>query len=118
MGVISEKLKMLVGICDELERELVEEMIFDAAAYVRQVVIMESTSANFAGREGERYRNAVEETDKRRSEVHNGLINSVNIVNRLCEKYELEPIYTGGEQRRFYGDFAIELVNEIFVNRA
>ena len=42
---------------------------------------------------------------------------SVGIVNRICDKHDFPRIYTGGEARREYGDFAIALVSEIFAKR-
>ena len=100
------------------EMELVEQMIHSAADYVQQVAIMESTRLNFAGRNNEEYRNKLSETDTARTKMHNALISATNIVNRRCEAHGLPPIYTGPKDvRRSYGDFAIELVDEIFKNR-
>jgi hypothetical protein len=55
--------------------------------------------------------------DKSRSRLHDSLIKQIAIINRMSEKYGLEPIYKGGETRRDKGDFALELVNDYFQYR-
>jgi hypothetical protein len=70
--------------------------------------------------EGANGRDILEELavlDKSRSRTHDSLIHQIAIVNRLCEKYGLEPIYKGGDARRDKGDFALELVNDYFRER-
>lgn len=114
MGIITEKLEKMKSALSIPEREFVEQMIKSAADYVRQVTIMESVAANFAGRENEEYRVKLSTEDSARTGIHNGLITNVNAVNRMCEKYNLPPIYEGSSARREYGDFAIALVDEIF----
>ena len=116
-NTIVEKLKNLSNVCDMDEREILEDMIHNAADYVRQVIIMECSAINFAGREGSEFRDKVTETDTRRSQIHNGLISTVNVVNRIAAIHNHPPIYTGESHRRCYGDFAINLVNEIFNGR-
>ncbi len=107
----------LVNICDSFERELVEEMINSAADYVRAVVAMETVAANVRGLEGAAFREERTSADKSRSMVHNSFISLVNSVNRLCDKKKLSRVYTGGEERRAYGDFAMEIVRTIFEAR-
>ena len=114
---IVEKLRNLSAVCDEDERELIEEMVHNAADYVRQVVIMESTAINFAGRKNDEFRDKVAETDTRRSLTHNNLISMVNVVNRIAQLHDHSLIYTGENHRRCDGDFAIKLVDEIFNSR-
>ncbi|MBQ3054614.1 MAG: DUF3232 domain-containing protein [Oscillospiraceae bacterium] len=117
MSRFTEQLQALVHVCDSDERELIERMIHSSADYVRQVVIMESTRLNFAGRQSDDLRAKVSETDKVRTDRHNALIATVNIVNRICDAHHLPRIYCGSEKRREYGDFAIELTAEIFNDR-
>ena len=114
---LTEKLDRLLPLCDADERELIEDMISDAANYVKCVVIMESQAHNFAGREGQDYRDTVTSADRTRHIQHNALIDAVNIVNRICACHNIEPIYQGDTVRRHYGDFALELVTEIFADR-
>ena len=117
MNGLTERLKELSGVCCSDEQELIEQMVHSAADYVRQVVVMESTAMNLAGRDKESFRSKKFETDGTRSQIHNGLIDKVRIVNRICKNHDLPPIYEGPEHRRNYGDFTIALVEEIFRNR-
>ena len=112
------QLKKLSEACDSDECELIEKMVHNAADYVRQVVVMESISINLASRDNESYRNERLDADERRSLIHNGFIGSVNVVNRICEIHNFPPIYTYEKHRRLYGDFALEIVDEIFTNRS
>lgn len=114
---LMEQLEALAKECDTEEQELIEEMIFNAAEYMKAVIVMETTSRNVLGREADEYRGAVTSTDRTRTAVHNGLISAVNIVNRICQNHNCPLIYTGDEQRRRYGDFAMELTTEIFKDR-
>lgn len=116
MGLLNQ-IETLAKDCSAEERKLVEKMVFNAVEYVQAVVRMETTARNLIGREREELRDAVSTTDRTRTAVHDGLISSVNIVNRICAKHNLPPVYTGDEERRHYGDFAFGLVEEIFRNR-
>ncbi len=112
-----EQVKQMQKHFDTEEMECVEDMIFKAARYVREVVIMETTARNLIGRNGEELREAVSSTDGTRRVAHNSLISATDIVNRLCANHGLPLIYTGDSLRRHYGDFAIALVAEIFNKR-
>ena len=114
---LMEQLEALAKECDTEEQELIEEMIFNAAEYVKAVVVMETTARNLLGREADTYRDAVTSTDCTRTTVHNGLISAVNVVNRICQNHSCPLIYTGDEQRRHYGDFAQALIMAIFEER-
>ena len=117
MDTIRKRLAALASQCDNDERELIEQMIGNAADYVQTVVKMETIADNVAGRSDTELRSAVSEADHTRTIIHNSLISRVDIVNRICAAHNLPPIYTGDSQRRHYGDFALELVKEIFENR-
>lgn len=99
------------------DKELVEQMISSAADYVKAVVTMETAAKNILGLEGENFRKFRESTDRSRSIAHDDFITSVNVVNRLCTIYNTDPIYTGSSARRDYGDFALDIVSEIFTAR-
>ena len=118
MKKITEQLRELAEVCDSDERELIEQMVHSAADYVRQVVVMESTAMNLAGRDAENFRRQRLNTDEARSLIHNGFIADVVVVNRLCQNHGMQPIYTGQDHRRCFGDFAIRLVDEIFNDRS
>lgn len=112
--MILESISGLVDLCGETEKRMIEKMVLNAADYVQAVVAMKTTSFNYTGSAGEDLRDHMERTDKKRRSTHDALISYVDIVNRLCVAHDYPPIYTGGEARREYGDFAIQLVNEIF----
>jgi len=42
--------------------------------------------------------------DQSRTRAHNSLISKIDIINRLCEKYGLEPVYSCPAERRAKGD--------------
>ena len=111
------QIETLTEDCSSEENKLVEKMIFNVAEYVQAVVQMDTTARNLIGREQEELRDAVSTTDRTRTTVHDGLISSLNIVNRICAKHNFPPAYTGDEERRHYGDFAFALVEEIFRSR-
>ena len=92
-------------------------MMLSAAEYVRAVTVMETASANVADRDFEEAREPKESTDRTRSNAHNDLIACVNAVNRICDKHGVLRVYTGGEARREYGDFAFALVSDVFTNK-
>ena len=117
MASLLQQINTLVSLCDEEECECIEEMIISAGNYVQAVTEMETKALNFAKRTGDDFRSIVSAADSRRTNVHNGLISNVNIVNRICAMHGLPEIYTGDSERRHYGDFAQELVNEIFNQR-
>ena len=58
-----------------------------------------------------------ESTDRTRSNDHNAFISSVDAVNKICDAHGVPRIYTGSTERRAYGDFAMELVADIFAKR-
>lgn len=117
MTTLIQQLNSLAAHCDLDEREMIEEMVINAADYVQAVVAMEAKAKNFAGRQGSEMRDAVSTSDSTRSKIHNSLIARVNAVNRICTAHDLDLIYTGDSERRHYGDFAFALTEEIFRNR-
>ena len=103
--------------CNDIECELIEQMIHNAADYVRAVIIMKTAASNIASLDADEAREARQSTDRARTIAHDAFISSVNIVNRICDKYELKRIYTDGEDRRDYGEFALRIVQDIFASR-
>ncbi len=49
--------------------------------------------------EREAYQNMVMELDNRRTIQHNSVLTGVNILNRLAERCNLEPVYSGTVSR-------------------
>lgn len=95
----------------------IETMIASAADYVAVVTQMEAIRLNFSGRTGQDLRASVGSADQKRHTAHDALIADVNLVNRICSLYQMEPVYTGSDARREYGAFAFRLVQEIFESR-
>lgn len=111
------ELMQLAVKCNDGERYLIEKLLENAADYVRAVIIMEASASNVQGLDGEEFRQDRQSTDRSRTYAHNAFISSVDSVNRICDKYQLPRIYTGSTERRAYGDFALQLVTDIFENR-
>ena len=107
----------LVGLCNGAERFRISMMLNNAADYVRSVVAMEVVAARVADLDAEDFREERESTDRTRSNDHNAFISSVDAVNKICDAHGVPRIYTSGTERRAYGDFAMELVADIFEKR-
>lgn len=78
---------------------------------------METAVRNIEGLDLEDAKELRESTDRARSMAHDVFISSVDVVNRICDKHNMPCIYTVITERRAYGDFAMELVKDIFANR-
>ena len=111
------RIKELIELCNDAERFRIAMMLNNAADYVRSVVRMEVVVARVCEYDPEEFREERESTDRTRSGDHNAFISSVDAVNKICDTHGVPRIYTGGAERREYGDFAMELVADIFTNR-
>ncbi len=111
------RIKELTECCNEVQRKMIKKMIHDAADYVRAVVVMETAASNIEGLDSADAKEIRESTDRARSMAHDAFISSVNAVNRICDKHGVPHIYSGGAERREYGDFAMEIVADIFAKR-
>ena len=107
----------LIKICNRAERYRISLMLNYAADYVRSVVVMEVVAAKVQDLDDEDYKDMRESTDRTRSNDHNTFIDSVKRVNEICDAHGVPRIYNGSEQRREYGNFAMELVADIFAER-
>lgn len=117
MESIVRRLQDLKAVCDAEEGELIEGMVVSAGDYVRAVTRHMATKLNFAKLDQKEYGERESELGTSRSRIHEGLITSVKVVNRLCEAHGLEPIYTGENHRYHIAAFAMALVAEIFEMR-
>lgn len=111
------QIQNLLPLCTDAERFRISMMLNNAAEYIRSVVAMEVVAARVADFDDEDFKYERESTDRARSRAHDMFIASVNTVNAICDAHAVPRIYTGGEARRSYGDFAMELVSDIFINR-
>ena len=111
------RIKELVELCNGAERFRISMMLNNAADYVRSVVTMEVVAARVADLDDEDFREERQSTDRARSNAHDAFISSVDAVNKICDAHGVPRLYTGGAERRAYGDFAMELVADIFAKR-
>jgi hypothetical protein len=111
------RIKELVELCNGAERFRISMMLNNAADYVRSVVAMEVVAARIADLAPEDFKEERESTDRTRSNDHNAFISSVYAVNKICDAHSVPRIYIGGTERRAYGDFAMELIADIFEKR-
>lgn len=111
------RIKELVELCNGAERFKISMMLNNAADYVRSVVAMEVVAAQVCEFDPEEYREERESTDRTRSNNHNTFISAIDAVNKICDVHGVSRIYTGSTDRRAYGDFAMELITDIFAKR-
>ena len=103
--------------CEDLK--ILEEMLNQCGQYIEKVNNMGNlTAVAKFYMDGDEYRERLSNIDKTRCSVHNGLIVSVKLVNKLCQLYNLEPIFYGDiEDRIAVAEFAMEVVTENFTLR-
>ncbi len=111
------RIKELVELCNGAERFRISMMLNNAAYYVRSVVTMEVVAAQICEYDPEGFREERESTDRTRSNNHNAFISSVDAVNKICDAHGVPRIYTYNTEHIAYGDFAMELVADIFAKR-
>lgn len=100
--------------------DLVERGLRHYAEYVNCVYNMETriAIARFHANDVEEYQNVVRGMDESRRIAHEAAIASVNIIDRLCDKFGVEPIYGGSQDRVAIGDFCGMIVSEYFDDRS
>lgn len=114
-----ELTKKLSIMGDDMLLESVKFAIDSCGNYVEAVNAMEAVLTVQRFRlEPDEFREAVSEADKRRRNIHNGLIANVTILNRVCVMAEVEKIFQGDtEDRLAIADFAMEVTTEMFATR-
>lgn len=114
-----ELTKKLSIMGDDMLLESVKFAIDSCGNYVEAVNAMEAVLTVQRFRlEPDEFREAVSEADKRRRNIHNGLIANVTILNRVCIMAEVEKIFQGDtEDRLAIADFAMEVTTEMFATR-
>jgi hypothetical protein len=116
---INEFIKNISDSRDSECLELIEDLISSAAEYVKRVSILElGIMVGKHNKDGEEYREYIQNLDKQRSNAHNALINNLKIVNRLYRNNNMLPIYKGDEDNRVeIANFAQEIIEELFSTR-
>lgn len=114
---IKDQLNVLIQAIDAQsgparEKEIIGNLVAQASKYIEIVV-----KQGFAAQAGQSQEELIR-IDQSRSRAHNSLISQIDIINRLCEKYGLEPVYTGLDERRAKGDWAMKMVLDYFDTRS
>lgn len=88
-------------------------------AYVDTVIRNESELLiHGSSLEGQEYRDKIAQYDKDRHGCHETAIINVRVINRLAEKYGIQPVFKGDDnQRHQVADFCLELDSYLFRNR-
>ena len=99
--------------------DCVTDAFEDCAEYVKLVVRQESMIQNARFRmDPPEFRAYVMNLDMTRRTMHDGLMSSINLVNRLANKVGLPPIAPNVDENRreTYFDFAKRVVDEYYTN--
>jgi len=94
------------------EKEVIGNLVAQASKYI-EIVVKQGLAA-----QADESQEELISIDQSRTRAHNSLMSQIDIVNRLCEKYGLETVYTGPDERRIKGDWALEMIIEYFRARA
>jgi hypothetical protein len=99
--------------------DMVEKGLHSFVDYVNAVYSMETRMriARFHIDDPSEYQALVKELDTARRTAHEAAISYINILDRMCEKVGVEPIYGGSQDRVEIGDFCGSIVNEYFEGR-
>ena len=102
---------------DEDALDLIETNMNNLNGYVSAVYAMEVQIQTLRFRlDGEDYREAVTNLDKRRRNAHEAAIAACSILNRLAG---VDPLYSGDlEDRNEVAEFCIAIVDELFHGRS
>lgn len=99
--------------------EMVENAMKSALNYVNAVDGMELAMPRImATLDGEDMRRQIEMLDQSRRCAHEAAIAQVSFLNRICNMYGIDAIYTGSlDDRNQIGDFCIDVVKDVFAER-
>lgn len=121
--MLRKKFDELVTLIEQgNDKELLETVhyaIESCGQYIEAVNAMEAiiTVQKFR-MEPEDYRAFLMEADKRRRNIHNGLIANVAVLNRICKMFNVSEIFEGDIEKRIeVAEFAAKVVNEMFETR-
>ena len=105
---------------DEDALDLIETNMNNLNGYVSAVYAMEVQIQTLRFRlEGEDFREAVTNLDKRRRNAHETAIAACSILNRLANLAGVDPLYSGNlEDRNEVAEFWIAIVDELFHGRS
>jgi hypothetical protein len=100
--------------------DAVESGIKNFVDYVNAVYNMETrvAIAKFRADSPAEYQGIVNELDTGRRYAHEAAIASINMIDRICDKLGVEPVYGGSQDRTEIGDFCGKIVGEYFDGRS
>lgn len=116
---LNEFTKVLYQTTDAECLEILDDLISSASDYIKRVNILEmAVIVSKVTKDGNEYREQIENLEKLRSSAHNDLIDNVKSVNRLCRLYNLPEIFDGNVEARVeIAEFANQLTIELFTSR-
>jgi hypothetical protein len=110
---------------EPFQRDWVYSCLESFREYHQCIFEMEIKKAVFSyeNMSGEDYQEMISQLDNARTVKHNSVISNVNALNRLAEKYNIAPVYTGvvsKEQpyRREIADAVLGFVEQMVKERA
>ena len=100
------------------DRETLESLIPSFHAYVDAVVRGETDLLLNPQLTGKEYQDMVSRYDQKRHNCHETAMINARVLNRLAERYQIPPVFTGdSSQRHQVAVFCLELDQYLFVNR-
>lgn len=122
----TQALKKLIHI--NKDNKDILDMIFDVIKsfeeYHQSIVDMEIKPQIYSSGtlEREEYQDMVTELDKRRTMCHDSVLTGMSVINRIAEKQNIEPIYSGTiskerPYRREVANAVLDYIQTIIENR-
>lgn len=119
-----EVISKLYNVCsDGLELEMIQSCVKSFHEYHKVIYDME-TFIRFKDKDMNRedYQFTFTNYDTRRTTCHNIVIQNIGILNRMAERYNLEPVYTGEVStqkpyRRILANEVLEYVEQVVKDR-
>lgn len=104
----------------KMKSKFVADCVGSLSEYVKSVDVGETQiKLAYARLDGEALRDTVESVDRARRMAHEAAISRTTGLNRMCAMSGLEPIFKGSVDDRYQvADFAMEVVQMLFANRA
>ena len=100
--------------------DAVESGLRNFVEYVNCVYSMETriSIARFQSNDPAEFQEIVKNLDNNRRYAHEAAIASINMIDRICDKMGVEPVYGGSQDRSDIGDFCGKIVDEYFEGRS
>ncbi len=109
---------------DKETLDIIQDCLHSFEQYHSAIYEMETKMRiySYESMDADEYKTMVEEMDRRRTRMHNSVLASVNILNRLAESQNLAPVYDGTvseekPHRREVANAVLAYVEEAIKNR-